>query len=267
MIKKIAERYEILGVWVNSTTHMEVLNWLSDRLGSKQLLPLAMVTTPNAEMVTAAQSDDSFCSILNASAVALPDGMGLVWAGKILYGRPAFPERVSGVEIAQALLRLSREKGWRIFLLGGKTGVGNLIKSREMSLPGNHEIYAIETFEGAHDVRSETEAERNNTLKQIRAFRPNVLLVAYGAPWQEQWVWHNRQELEKAGVNVAMVVGGAFDILSGRLKRAPDWMQTAGLEWLWRLVLEPWRIWRQLRLVTFVYLIFKQWASGRRMKE
>jgi N-acetylglucosaminyldiphosphoundecaprenol N-acetyl-beta-D-mannosaminyltransferase len=115
--------------------------------------------------------------------------------------------------------------------------------------------FEIQAFAGSKNVSAETDLERKETLTRIENFKPALLLVGYGAPWQEVWIDANRDGLEEVGVRVAMVVGGAFDEWAGSVRTAPGWLDRMGLKWLWRLVNEPWRWRRQLRLVEFMWLV------------
>jgi N-acetylglucosaminyldiphosphoundecaprenol N-acetyl-beta-D-mannosaminyltransferase len=211
-----------------------------------------------------AQSDDAFRSIVNMFTYKLPDGAGLVWGLKWLAGRQGRRldlKRIAGADLALDLVKVCLENNKRVFLLGGKPGVAGMA-ARFLPLPftkGEVRRGLIESYLGSVDIKNETEPERKNTLDRISAFKPALLLVAFGAPYQEKWIGKNRKELEQAGVKVAMVVGGTFDYWTGTVKRAPQWMQQAGLEWFWRLVLEPWRIKRQMALVRFVGLVMKSW--------
>lgn len=113
----------------------------------------------------------------------------------------------------------------------------------------------IKGIQGLENVASATNKEKKKLLEEIEKFRPALVLVGFGAPKQEEWVVENRVFLEKVGVRVVMVVGGALDVWAGKVKRAPRVVRFLGLEWLWRLVQEPWRWRRQLRLLKFVRLV------------
>ena len=119
----------------------------------------------------------------------------------------------------------------------------------------------LQWLEGYENVNKPTEKEEQVVRQTLQQLKPKLVLVAFGAPQQEQWVIEHSDLLKKAGTKVAMVVGGSFDVLFGRLKRAPLWMRAIGLEWLYRLLQEPKRWRRQLALLNFMKLVFKEIIS------
>lgn len=125
------------------------------------------------------------------------------------------------------------------------------------------EKYGGQYDDGHLDIRSQILDVRENAriIKKINNYKPDILLVAYGAPWQEKWLWNNRSMLN---AKILMGVGGAFDYLTGKSMLPPIWVEQAGLEWLWRLVNEPWRWRRQINLVKFVYLVLCERIYGNR---
>ena len=204
------------------------------------------VVTVNPEFIVAAQSDDDFRSILNASSLALPDGVGLLWAARFL-GHP-LRERVTGTDMVQRVAALAAQKGYSLFLLGAAPGVAVATAARLCQIcPGLR-------IAGTH-AGSPALEEKDEIVRLIQRAKPDILFVAYGAPQQDKWIARN---LERLGVPVAMGVGGAFDFISGRAKRAPRWLQRVGLEWLHRLLHEPWRWRRMLALPRFVWLAVRE---------
>jgi N-acetylglucosaminyldiphosphoundecaprenol N-acetyl-beta-D-mannosaminyltransferase len=211
------------------------------------------VVTVNPEFIMAAQSDAAFRAVINQSALALPDGVGVVWASRLL-GRPA-PERVAGVDTMRRLARLAAQEGYRLFLLGAAEGVAEAAAAAlRAENPG---LQIAGTYAG-----SPAPAEEDAIVQRVRAAQPHLLFVAYGAPQQDMWIARMQSRL---GVPVAMGVGGAFDFISGRVKRAPAWMQRLGLEWLYRLAREPWRWRRMLALPRFVWrVLWARWAGRKK---
>lgn len=201
------------------------------------------VVTVNSEFVVAAQSDMEFFQVLKEADLSLPDGVGLLWAAGFL-GTP-LSERLAGVDTVRKMASLAAERGYRLFLLGAAEGVAEATALRlEEENPG---LKVEGTYAGSPDPKEEEEI-----IEMVRAARPHLLLVAYGAPQQDLWI---HRHLGRLGVPVAMGVGGAFDFISGRAKRAPAWMQRLGLEWFHRLLHEPWRWRRMLALPKFVWLV------------
>jgi N-acetylglucosaminyldiphosphoundecaprenol N-acetyl-beta-D-mannosaminyltransferase len=201
------------------------------------------VVTVNPEFIVAAQSDDDFRDILNTSSLALPDGVGLLWAARFL-GHP-LQERVTGTDSVQRIAGLAAQRGYSLFLLGAAPGVAVATAARLC------EMYPDLRIVGTH-AGSPALEEEDEIVRLIQRAKPDILFVAYGAPQQDKWIARN---LERLGVPVAMGVGGAFDFISGRVKRAPRWLQRVGLEWLHRLYHEPWRWRRMLALPRFVWLV------------
>ena len=233
----------ILGVRVDNVNYDQALYLIEGFVVSGT--PHQVVTV-NPEFIVAAQSDHDFRSTLNASSLALPDGVGLLWAAGFL-GRP-LQERVTGTDTVQRLAALAAQKGYSLFLLGAAPGVAATTAARLCeTYPG---LRIVGTHAGSPALEEEDEI-----VKMIQKAKPDVLFVAYGAPQQDRWIARN---LERLGVPVAMGVGGAFDFISGRAKRAPRWLQRLGLEWLHRLFHEPWRWRRMLALPKFVWLVVRE---------
>jgi N-acetylglucosaminyldiphosphoundecaprenol N-acetyl-beta-D-mannosaminyltransferase len=204
--------------------------------------PHQMVTV-NTEFVMAAQKDAEFKAIIQAAALALPDGVGLLWAARFL-GHP-LKERVTGVDTVQRVAELAARKGYRLFLLGAAQGVADLCARRLSDQYPNLQI--VGTYSGSPAVEEEDEI-----VALVQQAKPDVLFVAYGAPQQDKWIARN---LERLGVPLAMGVGGALDFIAGVAVRAPRWTQQLGLEWLHRLYRQPWRWRRMLVLPRFVGLV------------
>ncbi len=209
------------------------------------------VVTVNPEFVMEAQGVPEFRGILNNAHLALPDGVGLLLAARI-QGAP-MKERVTGVDTVVGAAALAARKGYRLFLLGAAPGVAEETARRlQQANPG---LEIAGTYGG-----SPAPEEEDEIVARIAAAAPDMLFVAYGAPGQDIWIARN---LHRLNVPVAMGVGGAFDFIAGRTKRAPRWMQRAGLEWLYRLVREPWRWRRMLALPRFLIRVVAERVSGR----
>jgi N-acetylglucosaminyldiphosphoundecaprenol N-acetyl-beta-D-mannosaminyltransferase len=240
MVKR--DQVVILGVPVDNFTEEEALARIEAFIENGR--PHQVVTV-NPEFVVAAQSDANFLQVLQEADLSLPDGVGLLWAARFL-GAP-LSERVAGVDTVRRIASLGAERGYRLFLLGAAEGVAEATAMRlEEENPG---LKAAGTYAGSPDPK-----EEEGIVEMIRAAGPHVLLVAYGAPQQDLWIHRN---LGRLGVPVVMGVGGAFDFISGKAKRAPGWMQRLGLEWLHRLLHEPWRWRRMLALPKFLWLVLR----------
>ena len=233
----------ILGVPVHPVTMGETVDLVKACMAEEGLHQIATV---NPEFVMTARSNQSFRALLQKTTLNIPDGNGLLWAARRL-GQP-FPERVPGSELIYHLAEAAAREGWRIFLLGAGPGVAaeaaDVLRER---YPG---LRIVATYEGSPDP-----GEDQQITDRINASGAELLFVAYGAPNQDLWIARNQICLPM--VKVAMGVGGTLDFVTGRSKRAPNWIQDLGLEWLHRLVREPWRWRRMLALPRFVWAILR----------
>lgn len=241
----------ILGVNVHRVSHQQTLALLDVFAISSEL---HHIVTVNPEFCVQALTNADFRHVLNQADLALPDGVGLVCAAKLL-GKP-LKGRVTGVDVVASVASLAVGRGFRLFFLGAAPGVAEAAaKALEDRNPGLR-------IAGCY-VGSPRSEEDDDIVARVNAVRPHFLFVAFGAPQQELWISRNRTRLQVA---VAMGVGGSFDYVSGRVSRAPTWMRRFGLEWLYRLWREPWRWRRMLRLPYFVWLVLEQ-RLGRRVTQ
>jgi N-acetylglucosaminyldiphosphoundecaprenol N-acetyl-beta-D-mannosaminyltransferase len=245
-------RNEILGVAITPHTKQEILSIISSRLDQKKMTTIVSL---NPEILVAAQSQPKLKRILNAADIKLIDGVGIVMAGKLL--SVPVGERYTGVDLMSDLLRTASEKDHSILVIGGKKDVAQtLAKQMTQQFPG----LPIQGTEGIEDVKKPTLVEEKNMQDLIQTTQPNIVFVAFGAPYQEYWIDDHQELLEG---KVAVCVGGGVDFLAKKVPRAPEFIQKIGLEWLFRLGIEPWRWRRQLRLVQFIFLVLKQKFSPR----
>lgn len=207
-----------------------------------------LIATANAEMIMNAQEDARLMHILKEADLVVPDGAGVLWAGDVLH--TPFPERVAGIDLMTRLLEEAAQRKWPVYFLGGAPGVAGEAAER---FRRSHEGL---TMAGIHDGYFDA-AEEERILKEIRDKGTKLLFVGMGVPKQEKWLHHHKEEL---GPVLAMGVGGAFDVLAGRLKRAPLWMQKHRLEWAYRLYLQPERIGRMMALPRFMMAV-KHWKK------
>jgi N-acetylglucosaminyldiphosphoundecaprenol N-acetyl-beta-D-mannosaminyltransferase len=209
------------------------------------------VATVNPEFVMRARRDHRFRQVLQRASLRTADGVGLLLAGRIL--RHPLPERVTGVELTRGVARSAAERGDRVFFLGAAPGVAEAAaEALTREFPG---LPVAGTLAG-----DSSEAGDDEALAAVRAGKPDIILVAYGAPAQELWLARN---LDVSGAAAGIGVGGTFDYLSGRVRRAPAWMRRAGLEWLYRLLREPSRARRMAVLPVFLLLVMRQRLKSR----
>lgn len=242
------ETITLLGVKVHRITMAQTLEAIRGFINSGRP---HMIATADASMIAMAQSDADLREIINTADLVTPDGSGLLKGSQIL-GVPLI-ERVSGVDIAREICRLSGEMGFSVFFLGSEPGIAsaaadNLQKQfPKMLVAGTHHGY----------FKPEQDAE---IIQIVRESGASVLLAGMGIPRQEKWI---KKYLSELGVSVAMGVGGSMDVFSGKLKRAPKWYQDHGLEWVYRLCQDPSKIKKVSILPRFMGMVFKAKLTGK----
>jgi len=203
------------------------------------------VVTLDSSMCVLARDDAALRQIVANAELSTPDSAGVLWACR-RFGCP-LPQRVSGVEIVEELCRIAPEKGYRLFFLGAAPGVAeDAARKMRDRYPGCEIVGTRDGF-----FRQEDEPA---LLDEIRTAHPDILCVALGIPKQEKWIARHRDAL---GVPVLIGVGGTFDVYSGRVKRAPKWMQRLSLEWLYRLARNPRKIGKVMTLPKFVLMTLR----------
>jgi N-acetylglucosaminyldiphosphoundecaprenol N-acetyl-beta-D-mannosaminyltransferase len=235
---------QVLGVRVDDVTMAEALAQADEFMQEPRL---HQIVTVNPEFIVAAQNDETFARALADSDLNLPDGANLLRAAQS-QGTP-LRERVAGTDFVWYLSGLAATMGWKVFLLGGRGGVAGQSAARLQGRYRNLKIVGM--FEGSPEARDEAEI-----LARINESGAEILFVAYGAPAQDVWIQRNRDKLKN--IRLAIGIGGAFDFIAKKIRRAPQWMQDLGLEWLFRLVLQPWRVRRQWALVIFTLRMMRQ---------
>lgn len=234
-------RISLLGISIDAVTREEAVVRLRSFLeGDVQ----HHVMTPNSEMLVEAARNPAFHALLRRTALNLPDSSGLLWMARWTGQR--LPERVTGVDTVERLCEVLDER-CPVFLLGGGEGVG--VRAGARLVEQNPLLRVVGIYAG-----SPREEDAEEILRQIDVARPHLLLVAFGAPAQDIWI--DRYLPRMPSVRVAIGVGGTLDFLASVRRRAPAFMQWLGLEWVWRLFLEPRRIGRIWRaVVVFPWLV------------
>jgi N-acetylglucosaminyldiphosphoundecaprenol N-acetyl-beta-D-mannosaminyltransferase len=245
------ERLRILGIPVDATTFDGLLEsiaaWIARRDRTYQ------ICTVSPEFVMIAQDDPDFRRVLREADLCAADGVGILFAARYL-GQP-LPERVTGSDGVPLIATRAAREGWKLFLLGAGPGIAEQTAVRLFERhPG---LQIVGTYAG-----SPAPEEEDEIITRVNDSGADILFVAYGAPRQDQWIARNRERLN---VSVAMGVGGTFDFIAGVVPRAPRWMRSLALEWLFRLVRQPWRWRRMLRLPRFVWAVL--WYRERGMRE
>ena len=237
------ERVCILGVPIDVVTTDGMLARVAAFIAGDRV---HQICTVNPEFVMAAQRDADFMAVLNHADLCLPDGVGILWAAR-RQGKP-LRERVAGVDSVVRIAGRATETGWRLYLLGAAPGIA---EQTATILAGRYPgVQIAGTYAGSPAPEDEADI-----VARVNASGADVLFVAYGAPKQDKWIARNGPHLK---VHVAMGVGGAFDFITGTARRAPRWIRRIGLEWLHRLIREPWRWRRQLALARFAWAVIHE---------
>lgn len=237
-------RTTILGVEINQIDLEKTIDLIVKWLEEKNQRLLATV---NPEFVVAAQKDEAFRKILNQNEINVCDGFGLVWAARFLYGQKL--TKVAGADLAQKLLA-SNLPQIRIFLLGGEEGVAKKV--------GEKYPRSVAGFAAGGKLDPDLSfPDQEKILAQIRQSRANILFAALAQVKQEKWIKKNLPLLPSVKVGIGL--GGTFDYLSGKIKRAPKIVRKLGLEWFFRLIAQPSRVGRIYNAtIKFVFLILKE---------
>jgi N-acetylglucosaminyldiphosphoundecaprenol N-acetyl-beta-D-mannosaminyltransferase len=243
--RSVHSTVRILGVRVDVLTYGSFLAAIGDFIAEGGPHQIATV---NPEFVMEARRNPDFYEVLEKADLCIADGIGLLWAAR-RQGRP-LPERVTGSDGVPMIAERAAQNGWRLYLLGAGSGVAE--ETARIFLERYPGLQIAGTFPG-----SPADEDAPEIVARIRGTGPDILFVAYGAPRQDLWIARHRDEI---GVPVMMGVGGAFDHIAGVRRRAPPWVQRLNLEWLFRLLTQPWRWRRQLALLRFVWAV---WTEGR----
>lgn len=241
---------EICGVKVDDYSFSDVVSLIQQHIQSSN--PPGYVVTPNAQHICLLQDDKYFQTIYEDAFLSVPDGVPLLWAASFLGS--SLNGRVNGTDLFRELCQLSAELGFKVFLLGGRPGAADaaaaILQERypNLKIAGTHcPPYGFE--------------DRADELKlinsKIKAAQPDILFVGLGAPKQEKWIYQNYRQLQ---VPISLGIGVSFELVSGMVMRAPKSMQSLGLEWLFRLCMEPRRLWKRYIIgnTIFVWLVLKQ---------
>lgn len=232
-------KVKILGVKIDNLTMDEVLQEVEVFLTDNQQ---HYIVTPNPEFLVKAQKDKEFKEILNRADLAIPDGMGLIFASRFL-GQP-LKGRVTGTDLMEKICQRAALRGWSVFLIGDRED--GLAEETANQLKNKYSGLKI-TGSSFNDV----------ILKGVfKGTSSKILFIASGAPTQEKWIAQNLAKMPSVGL--AMGVGGAFNFISGRVQRAPRFLREVGLEWFWRLFCQPRRIGRIFRaVIVFPWMVVR----------
>jgi N-acetylglucosaminyldiphosphoundecaprenol N-acetyl-beta-D-mannosaminyltransferase len=247
-------KVNILGTLIDNVTMGEAVSRICDLIEERRF---SYVVTPNVDHVVKLRHDREFREIYEEASLAVSDSMPLVWSSRIL-GTP-LKERVNGTDLMLEVCKAAEQRGYSVFLLGGDKGVA------QEAIVVLGRMYPRIRIAGYYFPKYGFEKDYNKCLriqKLIANSRADILFVALGAPKQEKWIQDYGSECK---ARMAIGVGASFSFISGALRRAPRCMQRSGLEWLWRLFLEPRRLWRRYILadMPFLWLIVKELVLRR----
>ncbi len=250
-------RIKLFQVGIDQVDNQKTIQKIEEFIISKKP---HQIVTPDTLAVLRARKDPEYHAILKSADLVTPDGAGILWAATTL--NYPLPERVTGIDIIHNICRLAAKKGYSLYLLGSYPEVAsetalNLTKKYPgIKIAGTHHGYfSCEDSQNCEDVKngnSVRDKKEEEIIDEIKENKPDILLVGMGVPKQEKWINKN---LEKLDVPVCIGVGGSFDVLSGRIPRAPLWMQRHGMEWIYRSIKQPNRAFRVLALFYFIWLV------------
>ncbi len=236
---------EVLGIHFDNVTMQEALQIGEGLICGEKA---AYCVTPNAEMAYEALHDAQFCTLLNEAELVLPDGAGVVLGAKLI--KKPLKQKVAGIEFAQNLLPIIEKNGKRLYLLGSKPGIAELAAAKMLEKCPNLTIC------GMADGYFKDE---NEIVRKVNESQADVLFVCLGAPKQEKFMRAHKDDLN---VKLMIGLGGTLDGIAGTVKRAPKWMIRLQLEWLYRLIKEPKRFGRMLRLPKYIFAALKCRIKG-----
>jgi len=232
-------RVSLLGIPLDNLTMPEAVAQVVERTRDGRR---TVVTFVNAHCVNVAWKDPAYLATLRSSDLTFADGSGMRLAGRLL-GRP-LRDNVNGTDMFPELVRVAPETGMKLYLLGAQPGVTDAVAERVRAT--SPATIVVGTDHGYHSAD-----DQDAVVARIRKAGPDVLLVAMGVPAQEEWL---DTHLEATGATVGIGIGGLFDMVSGRIPRAPVWMRNLGIEWIWRLAKEPGRMWQRYLVGNVVFV-------------
>ena len=218
------------------------------------------VYTPNVDHIVTLERNPKFRDVYTRASLSFADGVPVLWASWLL--RPVLPEKLSGSDMILPVARLAGREGWRVYLLGGSPGAAKIAAERLREQCGTN-IVGID--DGMIRIGDKS-PEQRAIVERIRDARPDLVLVALGAPKQEFWIDENADEI---GPAVCLGVGASLDFVAGTMKRSPRWMSKIGLEWMYRLGQEPKRLWRRYLIddPRFLAIVLRTWRLPRAERE
>lgn len=224
------KRVEFLNTYVDALTMSETLNQIEEYIVNKECVQHVVI---NAGKVNLMQEDEELTKLINDCPLINADGQSIVWGSKFLGNK--LPERVAGIDIFTELVKLSSEKGYKPYFLGATEEVVKKVVDKFQNMYPNLEVAGYRN--GYFDIE-----ESSIIAENIQKSGADILFVAFSSPMKEYWIKDNMDIMK---VPFAMGVGGSFDVIAGKTDRAPKWMQNSGLEWFYRFIQEPIRMFKR----------------------
>lgn len=237
------ETVELFNITFSKVTLRDVFGQLDQRIAAAEP---GFIVTPNVNHICMCHRDSQFREAYRKAFLALPDGVPVMWASR-LFQKP-LPEKLSGSDMVPILSEYAAAKGYSVYFLGGTPGTADQTAS---ILKDAHPALNVAGCYCPPYGFENDPVENQRVLDLLRAAQPQICFVAFGSPKQELWLG---RYFEETGVPVSIGVGASFDFISGRIRRAPVWIQHAGGEWLWRLAMEPRRLWRRYLVHDMVFV-------------
>ena len=243
----------ICGVRIDRLSFDRVIKKLVEHIHFKKYP--AYVVTPNAQHIVIFQNDPEFQKIYDRALLSVPDGVSLLWAAKLM--NTPLEGRVNGTDLVEKLCAVSVKEQFKIFFLGGRPQAANI--AAQIMYNRYPQLKVIDTYCPPYNFEN-NKAEIQKIEEIIKMAAPDILFVGLGAPKQEKWIANFYQKLN---VPISIGIGGSFELISGMVNRAPQWMQQAGLEWLFRLIVEPRRLGKRYLIgnAIFMWLVAKRKIS------
>lgn len=242
-------KIDVMGVGFNDVSFDEALATLVGWLDQDKP---KTVFTPNPEFIMLARKDNDYKHIINNGDLVVADGVGVMLASKMSRNRRKLRYRVMGADLLLALFNKIKDSGHTVYFYGSAPGVAERARVNMVNdYPGLRVVGARNGYQ--------TPAEQDEMAEEIKALKPDVLVVGIGTPKQEKWIdrWKNQLPCK-----IYLGVGGSLDVMAGTVKRAPSWVSKAGFEWLYRLIRQPSRIKRQIKLPVFMAMAVKERFIG-----
>jgi len=243
------KRIDILGVPLDCVTMESAIHYADQLIREGNS---AAILAINPEKVIKCQDDMKFHELINQAGLLIPDGIGVVLMARML-GEKGI-QRVPGAELMPGLCELAEREGYTIFLFGAAPDVNALAAEKiQARYPGINIVGKQHGYLGPDKM--------DGFINRLKQLSPDILFVALGSPKQEEWIM---QYLPELGISICQGVGGTFDVISGRVRRAPGFVRSLHLEWLYRLLANPKRLARQTALPRFVWKVLASFVSGRK---